>query len=102
MVELGRVDIITEVSLLASHLALPREGHFDALFRVVAYLNNKHNTTMVFNPSYPVINLLDFKRCDWRTFYGDVKEAIPPRMPKGGGKDVYIRMFVDSDHTGES
>ena len=28
MVELGRVDIATEVSLLASHLALPGEGHF--------------------------------------------------------------------------
>ena len=27
MVELGRVDIITEVSMLASQMALPREGH---------------------------------------------------------------------------
>ena len=33
-VELGRVDIITEVSTLASHLALPREGHLDALFQI--------------------------------------------------------------------
>ena len=33
-VELGRVDIITEVSLLASHLALPREGHLEAVFHV--------------------------------------------------------------------
>ena len=28
MVELGWVDIATEVSLLSSHVALPREGHF--------------------------------------------------------------------------
>ena len=27
MVELGRIDIITEVCMLASQLALPREGH---------------------------------------------------------------------------
>ena len=27
MVEIGRTDIITEVSELSSHLALPREGH---------------------------------------------------------------------------
>ena len=27
MVELGRIDIVTEVSLLSSHLAYPGEGH---------------------------------------------------------------------------
>jgi hypothetical protein len=26
-VELGRVDIITEVSMLSTHLCVPREGH---------------------------------------------------------------------------
>ena len=31
IVELGRIDIITEASLLASQMALPREGHLDAL-----------------------------------------------------------------------
>ncbi len=29
MVELGRVDIATEMSLLLSHLAYPREGHLE-------------------------------------------------------------------------
>ena len=38
MVEIGRVDIITEVSTLASHMALPREGHLEALFDVFCYL----------------------------------------------------------------
>ena len=37
-VELGRIDIITEVSLLSSHLALPQEGHLDAVFHLFAYL----------------------------------------------------------------
>ena len=32
IVELGRVDIITEVSILASHMAMPREGHLEAFF----------------------------------------------------------------------
>ncbi len=30
-VELGRVDIITETLMLASHLAVPREGHLEAV-----------------------------------------------------------------------
>ena len=29
MVELARMDIITKVSLLSSHVALPREGHLE-------------------------------------------------------------------------
>ena len=35
MVELGRVDIITEISMLSSHLAMPREGHLEALLHVL-------------------------------------------------------------------
>ena len=32
MVELGRVDIITEVSMMAHHMAMPREGHLEGVF----------------------------------------------------------------------
>jgi hypothetical protein len=42
-IKLGQVDIITEVSTLSSHLALPREGHLEALLHLFAYLNKKHN-----------------------------------------------------------
>ena len=43
MVELDRVDIATEISLLSSHLAYPREGHMDAALHVMGYLKQKHN-----------------------------------------------------------
>ena len=38
---------------------------------------------------------------DWREFYGDVKESIPPNAPKSRGKDVDLRIYVDSDHAGD-
>lgn len=98
MVEMGRVDIITEVSLLASHLVLPRAGHLEAVYRIYAYLRNKHNSRMVFDPTYPTIDEGQFQRCDWKEFYGDVKEAIPPNMPEPLGKEVDLRLFVDSSH----
>lgn len=101
MVELGRVDIITEVSLLSSHLALPREGHLEAVFRIFAYLNCKHNSRMIFDPTYPEIDMRAFKECDWKHFYGSIKEAIPPNMPTPRGKEVDLRLFVDSDHAGD-
>ena len=37
------VDIITEVSTLASHLALPREGHLDTVFWIYGYLGCHDN-----------------------------------------------------------
>ena len=36
MVELGRVDICLECSVMSSHLALPREGHLEQLFHIFA------------------------------------------------------------------
>jgi hypothetical protein len=34
-------------------------------------------------------------------FYGKMEEAIPPDMPPPLGKDVDLRIMVDSDHAGE-
>ena len=98
MVELGRVDIMTEVSTLSSHLAMPREGHQDAVYHIFAYLKRKHNARMIFDPSYPVIDMSTFKECDWRNFYGEVKEPIPFDAPEPRGKVVDLRLFVDSSH----
>ena len=101
IVELGRVDVITEASLLASQLALPRECHLEALLHLFAHLGDKHNARLVLDPTYPEINLKDFIECDWKSYYGNVEEAIPPNAPTPRGKDVDLRMYVDSDHAGE-
>jgi hypothetical protein len=37
-VELGRINIMTEVSMLSAHLALPRDGHLEAIYIIYAYL----------------------------------------------------------------
>ena len=92
------MDIITEVSTLASHMVLPREGHLEAVFHVFAYLKLKHNARMVFDPTYPEIDMNDFKECDWKEFYGDAKEALPTNAPEERGKEVDIRLHVDSSH----
>ena len=44
MVEMGRIDIATEVSLLASHVALPQDGHLEAVLHMYEYLKHKHNS----------------------------------------------------------
>ena len=44
IVELGRVDICLEVSILSSHLALPHEGQLEQVFQIFAYLKKYHST----------------------------------------------------------
>ena len=100
-VELGRVDIITEVSTLASQMAMPREGHLEAIFHVFAYLNIRHNSRLVLDPTYPAIPQNTFQTYEWTYFYSNIKEAIPPDAPEPWGKEVDLRMYVDSDHMGD-
>ena len=60
MVELGRIDIITEVSMLASQLALPRECHLEAVFYIFIYLKGHHNARMLFDMAYPTPDMSIF------------------------------------------
>ena len=101
IVELGRIDVITEVSTLASYLANPRDGHLDAALHLYSYLKNKHNARLVLDPSYPEINQDDFVRRDWDNFYGEVKEELPPDMPEPLGREVDVRLYVDSSHAND-
>ena len=57
IVELGRIDICLEVSMMSSHLAMPRKGHLDQVLHIFAYLRKYHNTELVYDPSDPVVEL---------------------------------------------
>ena len=100
IVEIGRIDIITETSLLALQMVMPRAGHLEAMLHVFAYLKNRHNSTMVFDPTYPDIDESSFITGNWNEFYGKVKEPVPLNAPVPRGKEVETRLFVDSDHAG--
>ena len=104
MVELGRIDICCEVSMLSSYLALPREGHLDQIFHIFAYLKYHHNTELVFDPSIPEISGQDFEKQNWEgTIYGDdLVEEKPPNRPKSRGNGMRMTVYVDSDHAGDS
>ena len=56
IVELGRVDINVEVSMLSSCLALPRFGHLQQLYNIVAYLKKHASTEMIFDPSELIVD----------------------------------------------
>jgi hypothetical protein len=101
MVEVGRINIHTEVSLLSQHLALPRVGHLQAALHIMAYLRSKHNSRMVFDATAPVMDEGQFLRQDWSKQYEGAKEAIPPNALTPRGISVTMRMYVHSDHAGD-
>ena len=49
-IELGRIDIHTEVAILYQYNALPREGHRDALYGIFAYMRKKLKSCIAFDP----------------------------------------------------
>ena len=85
--------------MMSSHLVIPREGHLAQVFHIFVYLKKHHNSALVFNPSYPDINIDTFLKHDWTKFYVDVKEAMPPDIPEPLVKEVVMRCFVDADHS---
>ena len=102
-VELGRVDLTCEVSMMASFMAMPREGHLDQLYHMFGYLKSKHNAEMVFDPTVPDIDKSQFPRQEWgHTPYAGMKEQLPPNMRKSRGFGFVISAYVDSDHAGDS
>ena len=61
MVEIGCVEIITEVSTLAPKMAMLREGHMEAVFHVFAYLKARHNSRMISDLTLPSIDKTNFQ-----------------------------------------
>ena len=84
MIEIGPVDIATEVSMLSSHLAMPYKGHFYVALHIMAYLRQ-----------HP-----DIDECEWTKFYGNIREVIPSNALEPRGHPVQLRMYIDSDHAG--
>ena len=105
MVELGRVDICLEVSMMSSHLAMPREGHLRAVFNIFAHLKKYHNSELVYDPSEPDFDKSKFELKDWTSSeFGHIqgKEELPPNMPQPRGRGFVIRAKVDADHASDT
>ena len=101
MVEIGRVDIITEVSMMASEMATPRKVRLEAVLNLFVFIRQNYNSRMNFDPTYPTINMIDFKECKWKDFYSELKQVTPPNASEKRGKEFDPRWYVDSNNTGE-
>jgi hypothetical protein len=52
-VEIGRVDVLLDTSLLSSYLAMPRVGHLEQALHIFGYLKSHPKRKLGFDPSHP-------------------------------------------------
>ena len=96
IVELGRIDICGEVSMMSSYNAAPRSGHLDAVLHMFSYLDNHRRSRIVLDDGY--FPHAEVDRPDWSQFYPGAKEELPGDMPEALGRPLQQTMFVDASH----
>jgi hypothetical protein len=74
MCELGRVDILVDVSKLSRHL--------EQVFHIFAYLKHHLKSRMVFDDHEMIHDMTNFMQCDWSEFYLGAAETGPPNAPE--------------------
>ena len=98
--ELGRVDILIEVSLLSQYQASARKGHMIEALRIFAFLEKNPKLSLYMDPQPPNLDYSLFSDDveEFKEYYRDAKEEMPHRMPKSRGVPVVTTAFVDSSH----
>lgn len=100
-IELGRVDIYVEVSLLSAHQASPRQGHLEELIHIFGFLKKNPEPTLYFNPEMPFLPPDMFDGDESTRFqdqYRDAAEELPKHIPEPKGKPMHITCYVDASH----
>ena len=105
-IELGRIDILMEVSCLSQHLCSPIEVQLHAVHGIFCYLQkNLGNNTggMTYKPiyeptDYNVFEVVGRYLDEWKDFYRDYQEIMPSHMPEALGKYSVIKSYVDANH----
>ena len=103
-VELGRIDIAYELSVLSRYLAQPRTGHLVQALHIFKYLDLHRKNELAFDPAYHDVEdpaLVKARMKAMKDMYPDAIEDMPPNAPIPRGNPVQINCFVDSDHAGD-
>jgi hypothetical protein len=92
--EIGRVDILLEVSLLSQYQASPREGHLEQVLQIFAFLKKHPKPFMYMSPELPSFDHGE----DFAEIYHDAEELMLHRIPMPRGRSVVTTANVDASH----
>ena len=96
--ELGRVDILYEVSILSQYQSASRQGHMEQIMHIFGYLKKYPKITIYMDPTLPIIDYGDFNTNpnDFKEYYRDAHDELPMNMPRPRGRSVTTTAFVDA------
>ena len=100
--EIGRVDILTEISLLSSYQASPRRGHLEQVIHFFAFLKKHPKLTLYFDAQEPRMDpslFVGSTAAEFKEMYRDAHEELPKHMPGPRGRKVTTTAYVDASHT---
>ena len=72
-IEIGRADILLEVTQLSSHLATPRNGHMEQVYHIFGYLKENLERKIYLDPDHPDVKESRFQKFIWNTFTREQK-----------------------------
>ena len=99
-VDLRRIDINLEITLLSRYIAQTRRVHLDQYFHILSYLKS-HGRSKIFVDPHNNYFDSEFVDHDWKYFYGKVEDEIPDNEPESRGSLVSMTQFLNPDHAGE-
>jgi len=74
LVELGRIDICVEVSMMSSYNCMPRVTHLYAVLHIFSYLQVNPDWKLVMDIAYND-HLSEIEQRDWTGFYLFAKKS---------------------------
>ena len=103
-IEIGRVDIGHEVSVLSSYQAAPCDGHLQQILHIFAFLKKNPKLTLYFDLSPAVIDPTSFTGStaeEFRYTYRCAKEELPTNALKARRIAVEVTAFVVASHASD-
>jgi hypothetical protein len=102
IIVLGRFDIAYATSAMSRFNMLHREGHLEAIKRILSYLKTFPKGAkgrVIIDTSCPDHSLYPVEdHSNWMEFYLDASEEIPKDLPPEKGPRVRMTVYVNADH----
>ena len=103
VVTLCRIDLAFTNQLMSRYNAAPRQGHLDAVVKVIGYLKRWDKGKIVFDPTpHDIPPHTEHEHFDtWRQHYPDAKEDVPDNILEPKGTKGQLIIYVDADHAAD-
>ena len=104
LVELGRIDVSDEVSVLSRYLVHPQTGHLVKALHTFKYLDIHKDSDLDFNPkisefSYYIIIYRKIKQT--KKMYHNTVKYFQPNDPPPGVYPIQVSCFVDINYVSD-